>query len=106
MQDARAIKAGDIDVAVAGGMENMDLAPHFAHVRGGVKYGPATMQDHMAHDGLTCAFENWPMGNAAEWVADVKPRRPDPTPVREPARRAARARSTAAGGGLGNARVN
>jgi acetyl-CoA C-acetyltransferase len=70
MQAARAIKAGDIEVAIAGGMENMDLAPHFAHVRGGVKYGPATMQDHMAHDGLTCAFENWPMGNAAEWVAD------------------------------------
>ena len=70
MQAARAIKAGDIRVAIAGGMENMDLAPHFAHVRGGVKYGPATMQDHMAHDGLTCAFENWPMGNAAEWIAD------------------------------------
>ncbi|MCP4495226.1 MAG: thiolase family protein, partial [Phycisphaeraceae bacterium] len=50
--------------------ENMDLAPHFANVRGGVKYGPATMQDHMAHDGLTCAFEKWPMGNAAEWIAD------------------------------------
>jgi len=28
------------------------------------------MQDHMAHDGLTCAFEKWPMGNAAEWIAD------------------------------------
>ncbi|NCF39518.1 MAG: acetyl-CoA C-acyltransferase [Planctomycetia bacterium] len=70
MQAARAIKAGDIEVAIAGGMENMDLAPHFAHVRAGVKYGPATMQDHMAHDGLTCAFENWPMGNAAEWIAD------------------------------------
>ena len=70
MQAARAIKAGDIEVAVAGGMENMDLAPHFANVRGGVKYGPATMQDHMAHDGLTCAFEKWPMGNAAEWIAD------------------------------------
>ena len=70
MQAARAIKAGDIEVAVAGGMENMDLAPHVAHVRAGVKYGPATMQDHMAHDGLTGAFENWPMGNAAEWIAD------------------------------------
>ncbi|MAH66006.1 MAG: acetyl-CoA C-acyltransferase [Phycisphaerae bacterium] len=70
MQAARAIKAGDIEVAIAGGMENMDLAPHFANVRGGVKYGPATMQDHMAHDGLTCAFEKWPMGNAAEWIAD------------------------------------
>jgi len=71
MQAARAIRAGDIGVAVAGGMENMDLAPHFAHVRGGIKYGPGTMQDHMAADGLTCAFENWPMGNAAEWIADA-----------------------------------
>ena len=71
MQAARAIRAGDIGVAVAGGMENMDLAPHFAHVRTGLKYGPGTLQDHMAHDGLTCAFENWPMGNAAEWIADA-----------------------------------
>ena len=71
MQAARAIKAGDIDVAVAGGMENMDRAPHFARVREGVKYGPTTMEDHMAADGLTCAFEKWPMGNAAEWVADA-----------------------------------
>ncbi|MDA0975361.1 MAG: acetyl-CoA C-acetyltransferase [Planctomycetota bacterium] len=69
MLAARAIRCGDIDVAVAGGMENMDLAPHFAHVRAGVKYGPTTMQDHLAADGLTCAFEQWPMGNAAEWIA-------------------------------------
>ena len=71
MQAARAIKAGDISAAIAGGMENMDLAPHFAHVRGGVKYGAASMEDHMAADGLTCAFEKWPMGNAAEWIADA-----------------------------------
>lgn len=70
MQACRAIKCGDITTAVAGGMENMDRAPHFAHVRGGVKYGPGTMEDHMAADGLTCAFENWPMGNAAEWIAN------------------------------------
>lgn len=69
MQACRAIKSGDIECAVAGGMENMDLAPHFAHVRTGVKYGPTTMEDHMAADGLTCAFEKWPMGNAAEWIA-------------------------------------
>lgn len=69
MLAARAIKAGDISVAIAGGMENMDLAPHFMHVRNGVKYGSATMHDHMAYDGLTCAFEQWPMGNAAEWIA-------------------------------------
>lgn len=70
MQAARAIRVGDIGVAVAGGMENMDLAPHFAHVRAGVKYGSANLEDHMAFDGLTCAFEKWPMGNAAEWIAN------------------------------------
>lgn len=70
MQAARAIRSGDIATAVAGGMENMDLAPHFVHARTGIKYGPGTMQDHMAFDGLTCAFEQWPMGNAAEWIAD------------------------------------
>jgi acetyl-CoA C-acetyltransferase len=69
MQAARAIRAGDIGLAVAGGMENMDLAPHFGHVRTGVKYGPTKLEDHMAFDGLTCAFEKWPMGNAAEWIA-------------------------------------
>ena len=69
MQAARAIRAGDVGMTVAGGMENMDLAPHFAHVRTGIKYGEGTLQDHMAHDGLTCAFEEWPMGNAAEWIA-------------------------------------
>ena len=70
MQAARAIRAGDIGLAVAGGMENMDLAPHFAHARQGVKYGSTNFGDHMAFDGLTCAFEKWPMGNAAEWIAN------------------------------------
>ena len=37
-------------------------------MRGGVKYGPATMQDHMAADGLTCAFEKWAMGCAADFI--------------------------------------
>ena len=69
MQAATAIRAGELHAAVAGGLENMDLAPHFMHLRNGVKYGAATMQDHMAYDGLTCAFEQWPMGNAAEWIA-------------------------------------
>ena len=70
MQAARAIRSQDIAFAVAGGMENMDLAPHFVQARNGVKYGPTSMMDHMASDGLTCAFEKWPMGNAAEWIAD------------------------------------
>ena len=69
MMAAQSIKAGDNACVVAGGMENMTGAPHFAHVRSGVKYGPGTMEDHMAYDGLRCAFEGWPMGNAAEHTA-------------------------------------
>ncbi len=68
MQAAQSIRAGDNHVVLAGGIENMDLAPHFMHMRNGVKYGPGTMQDHMAHDGLTCAFEKWAMGCAADFI--------------------------------------
>jgi acetyl-CoA C-acetyltransferase len=66
---AQSIKAGDNHLVVAGGLENMTAAPHFARVREGVKYGPATMEDHMAYDGLRCAFECWAMGNAADHIA-------------------------------------
>ncbi len=69
MLAAQSIKAGDNQVVVAGGMENMTGSPHFAHIRQGVKYGPGTMEDHMAYDGLRCAFECWPMGNAADHIA-------------------------------------
>lgn len=69
MLAAQSIKAGDNHIVLAGGFENMSAAPHFAHIRGGVKYGPTTMQDLMAHDGLTCAFENCAMGNSADHIA-------------------------------------
>ena len=69
MQAATAIRAGDEDCIIAGGFENMTGSPHFAHVRSGVKYGPTEFKDVMAHDGLSCAFEGWPMGNAAEHIA-------------------------------------
>ena len=69
MQAATAIRAGEAECIIAGGFENMSGAPHFANVRAGVKYGPAQLQDLMAHDGLTCAFEGWPMGNAADHTA-------------------------------------
>jgi acetyl-CoA C-acetyltransferase len=69
MQMATSIKAGEIQCGVAGGMENMDLAPHFAHVRAGVRYGDAKLIDHMAADGLTCPFEKWGMGFAADYTA-------------------------------------
>ena len=70
MLAAQSIKAGDNQLVVAGGFENMSLAPHFQYVRTGVKFGDTTMTDHMAHDGLSCPFEGWPMGNAAEYIAN------------------------------------
>jgi acetyl-CoA C-acetyltransferase len=69
MLAAQSIKAGDNQLVVAGGFENMTQAPHFARVREGVKYGPTTMEDHMAFDGLRCAFEACAMGNSADHIA-------------------------------------
>lgn len=69
MQAAQSIRSGDNHVVVAGGMENMDLAPHMSHLRAGVRYGKTELLDHMEYDGLRCAFENWGMGMAAEHIA-------------------------------------
>jgi acetyl-CoA C-acetyltransferase len=69
MSAAQSIKAGDNHLVVAGGFENMTAAPHFARIREGVKFGPAPMEDHMAFDGLRCAFECWGMTNAADHIA-------------------------------------
>jgi acetyl-CoA C-acetyltransferase len=69
MLAAQSIKAGDNECVVAGGLENMTMAPHYSNIRQGAKFGPATMDDHMQHDGLTCAFEGWAMGNAADHIA-------------------------------------
>jgi acetyl-CoA C-acetyltransferase len=70
MLASQSIRAGDADVIVAGGMESMSRAPFLLpNVRGGYKYGDQTMQDSLVRDGLWCAFENWPMGNAAEHIA-------------------------------------
>ena len=65
----QAIRAGDISVAVAGGLESMSRAPHMAGVRSGIKFGNGELVDHMLADGLTCAFECWPMGCAAQHTA-------------------------------------
>ncbi|HZW10208.1 MAG TPA: thiolase family protein [Phycisphaerales bacterium] len=67
---AQSIKAGDNRCVIAGGIENMTMAPHFAALREGVKFGDATFKDHMQFDGLTCAFEGWAMGCAADWIAE------------------------------------
>jgi acetyl-CoA C-acetyltransferase len=70
MLAAQAIRAGDADVTVAGGMESMSLAPYLLPgARTGWKYGDQKAIDSMIHDGLWCAFENWPMGEAAEHIA-------------------------------------
>jgi acetyl-CoA C-acetyltransferase len=70
MLAAQAIKAGDADVVVAGGMESMSRAPHLLFgTRTGWKYGDQKAVDAMIHDGLWCAFEDWHMGQAAEHTA-------------------------------------
>jgi acetyl-CoA C-acetyltransferase len=70
MLAAQAIKAGDADIILAGGMESMSRAPHLLMgARTGWKYGDQKAVDAMIHDGLWCAFENWHMGEAAEHIA-------------------------------------
>jgi acetyl-CoA C-acetyltransferase len=61
------IRAGEIEIAVAGGMESMTRAPHLLpNSRGGFKFGDVTMLDHMAYDGLFCAFDQCAMGESTE----------------------------------------
>ena len=69
MQGAQAIMAGDAEIVVAGGMENMSLIPHYVHLRNGVKFGPTTMVDGMQKDGLTDAYNNNAMGVSADLCA-------------------------------------
>src|SRR5215207_2446527 len=66
------ILTGDIEIAVAGGMESMSSAPYLLpRVRDGLRMGHGNVVDSMIHDGLWCPFENWHMGNAGETVADT-----------------------------------
>jgi acetyl-CoA C-acetyltransferase len=67
---AQAIKAGDASVIVAGGMESMSNTPHLVRARRGLRYGDNQLEDSLLHDGLWDPFENWPMGMAAEWIAN------------------------------------
>jgi acetyl-CoA C-acetyltransferase len=70
MLAAQAIRAGDVDVLVAGGMESMSRAPYLLFgARTGWKYGDQKAVDAMIHDGLWCAFEDCHMGEAAEYIA-------------------------------------
>ena len=67
---AQAIIAGDSDIVVAGGQENMTQSPHVSHLRAGVKMGPTQMVDSMINDGLWDAFNGYHMGITAENVAE------------------------------------
>jgi acetyl-CoA C-acetyltransferase len=71
MLAAQAIKAGDGDLFVAGGMESMSRAPYLVDGRtGGLRFGHAQLTDALLHDGLWDPFENWGMGNSAEFIAE------------------------------------
>jgi len=65
------IRVGDIDVAVAGGMESMSNCPYLLpRVRDGLRMGNGEVVDSMINDGLWCAFEQCHMGNSGEVVAE------------------------------------
>ncbi|MCB8975788.1 MAG: acetyl-CoA C-acetyltransferase [Ardenticatenaceae bacterium] len=70
MLAANGIIAGEGDVYVAGGMESMSNAPYLLpKARQGLRYGHVELQDSLLADGLWCSFQEWPMGNAAEFIA-------------------------------------
>jgi acetyl-CoA C-acetyltransferase len=63
MLAAQAIQTGDADIVVAGGMENMSMAPYFLEkARFGYRMGPGKLQDHMVHDGLWDIVNDFHMG--------------------------------------------
>jgi acetyl-CoA C-acetyltransferase len=71
MLAAQGIATGDIEIAVAGGMESMSNTPYLlGRVREGLRMGNGTLVDSMIHDGLWCAFEQCHMGMAGEHVAN------------------------------------
>ena len=70
MMAAQAIRCGDASAIVAGGMESMSNAPHFARrLRSGQKLGDLSLVDGMIFDGLTCGMEQCHMGMHAEYIA-------------------------------------
>ena len=71
MLSAQAIKAGDGQLFVAGGMESMTRAPYLVPGRTGeLRYGHTPLKDSLLHDGLWDPFEDWAMGNAADFIAE------------------------------------
>jgi len=68
---SQAVKLGDANYVVAGGMESMSNIPYaMPGARDGYRMGNQTVIDLMVHDGLWCPFENWHMGNTGEVVAE------------------------------------
>ena len=70
MLASQAIRAGDAQCVVAGGMESMSNAPHYLWgLRSGVKFGDQQVKDGLIHDGLWCSFGECHMGSHAEYTA-------------------------------------
>jgi acetyl-CoA C-acetyltransferase len=71
MMAAQGIQSGDADVVVAGGMENMSMAPFYMEkARFGFRMGPGVVQDHMVHDGLWDVINDFHMGMANELIVE------------------------------------
>ena len=71
MMAAQAIRAGDGNLYVCGGVESMSRAPYLVDGRSNqLRYGHSVLRDSLVVDGLWCAFEDWGMGEAAEYIAD------------------------------------
>ena len=71
MLAAQAVQLGDADVVVAGGMENMSMAPYYLEkARWGHRMGPGTLQDHMLHDGLWDVVNDFHMGMSNELICE------------------------------------
>ncbi|MGB9674441.1 MAG: thiolase family protein [Anaerolineales bacterium] len=71
MLAAQAIRAADGRLFVGGGMESMSRAPYLIHGRSGeLRFGHLQLEDALLKDGLWDPFENWGMGNSAEFIAD------------------------------------
>jgi acetyl-CoA C-acetyltransferase len=69
---AQAVRAGDGQLFVAGGVESMSQAPHLVQGRlNQLRYGHVELRDALLVDGLSCPFEDWAMGHAAELIAET-----------------------------------
>ena len=71
MLAAQAVQLGDAEIVVAGGMENMSMAPYYLEKgRFGYRMGPGTIQDHMVHDGLWDVVNDFHMGISNELCSE------------------------------------